>query len=405
VALSRRNQNSKRAGCPASAAKILDQHAIHSERGFLPDPDPLDRLPDAFSAWEAMGRELPKLLITGKVRSVIQELPVLDAKKLRDDGQRRRAMVLLSFLGHAYAWGEKEATCSIPKCLALPWYQLSQILGRPPVLSYSSYALDNWKRLDPKGPIELGNIFLSQNFLGGQDEEWFVLIHVAIEAKAAPALVAALSGQQAVAGDVPELLEQQLEVIAETLEVMHQILLRMPDRCDPYIYYHRVRPYLHGWANHPSLPSGMVYEGVDNYGGRPQTFRGETGAQSSIIPSLDAALGIRHGEDLLLRYLKEMRDYMPPNHRAFIAAVEAGPSVRDYVLRHGNGRSSRRDAYNAAVAGIERFRSTHLEYAHAFIVKQSQVGSHNPVDVGTGGTPFAAYLEKHRNETAQHLIK
>ena len=28
------------------------QYGIHPERGFLPSPDPLDRLPEAFDAWE-----------------------------------------------------------------------------------------------------------------------------------------------------------------------------------------------------------------------------------------------------------------------------------------------------------------------------------------------------------------
>lgn len=382
----------------------LRDYEIDADRGFLLASDPLDRLPDDFSRWEEIGRELPKLLMTGKVRSFIEAVPLLDAMQLRDDRERRRAMVILSFLAHSYVWGEKETVSSIPACLARPWHQLAQMLGRPPVLSYTSYALDNWRRLDPVRPIELGNIALLQNFLGGQDEEWFVVIHVAIEAKAGPALAAILTAQEAVVNDQQEVVEGQLTTIARALGAMHEILLRMPERCDPYIYFHRVRPYIHGWSNHPSLPAGMIYEGVEDYGGVGQRFRGETGAQSSIIPALDAALGIAHAEDLLHSYLKEMRDYMPPKHRAFIETVETGPSVRDYVLRHREARPGLRDAYNAAVDGIELFRSTHLEYARNYIAKQSQGGKHNPADVGTGGTPFVPYLKKHRAETAEHKI-
>jgi indoleamine 2,3-dioxygenase len=383
----------------------LSGYEIDGDRGFLPDPDPLDRLPNDFSLWEEMGRELPKLLMSGKVRSFIKDLPLLDAKRLRDDRERKRAMVILSFLGHAYVWGEKETASSIPACLALPWHQLARMLGRPPVLSYASYALDNWRKLAPNCPIELGNIALLQNFLGGQDEEWFVVIHVAIEAKAGPAIAAIVAAQQAVIDDQPGVVESELATIARRLEGMHEILLRMPERCDPYVYFRRVRPYIHGWANHPSLPAGVIYEDVEDYGGRAQSFRGETGAQSSIIPALDAALGIAHAEDMLRRYLKEMRDYMPPKHRAFIETVEAGPSVRDFVLRHRDGHLLLRDAYNAAVDGIELFRSTHLEYARNYIVKQSQGGKRNPTDVGTGGTPFVPYLRKHRAETGQHRIR
>jgi indoleamine 2,3-dioxygenase len=387
-----------------SVLRQLSDHEVDRHRGFLPAPDPLDRLPQDFSPWEQMGRELPKLLTSGKVRSFIKELPLLDAVRLRDERERKRAMVILSFLGHAYVWGEKEMISSIPACLALPWHQLARLLGRPPVLSYASYALDNWRRLDPRCAIELGNIVLLQNFLGGQDEEWFVVIHVAIEAKAGPALAAIVGAQQAVVDDQPEVVESQLATIGRILEAMHEILLRMPERCDPYVYFRRVRPYIHGWANHPSLPAGMIYDGVEDYGGRAQSFRGETGAQSSIIPAFDAALGIGHAEDMLRRYLKEMRDYMPPKHRTFIEMVEAGASLRDYVLRHRGSRPSLRDAYNAAVDGIELFRATHLEYARNYIVKQSHGGKRNPTDVGTGGTPFVPYLKKHRTETRAHKI-
>ena len=226
----------------------LSDYEVDADRGFLPVPDLLDRLPHDFSPWEEMGRELSKLLMSGKVRSFIKDMPLLDATRLRDDRERRRAMVILSFLGHAYVWGEKETVSSIPACLGLPWHQLARLLGRPPVLSYVSYALDNWRRLDPNLPIELGNIALLQNFLGGQDEEWFVIVHVAIEAKAGPALGAVVAALQAVIDDQPEVVESQLAIIARPLEAMHEILLRMPERCDPYVYFRRVRPYIHGQA-------------------------------------------------------------------------------------------------------------------------------------------------------------
>ena len=382
----------------------MNELQFDPERGFLPATDPLADLPDYFAPWEEVGRNLPKLLSANKSRALINGLPLLDARQLGSDAEKRRAMVLLSFIGHGYVWGESDTVRRIPACLALPWFQVSEQLGRPPVLSYASYALDNWRRIDPKGPTELGNIVLLQNFLGGIDEEWFVTVHVAIEASAGPGLVALVEAQQAVSHDDMQGLERQLSIISNCLEIMHEILLRMPEHCDPYIYYHRVRPYLHGWSNHPALPEGLVYQGVDAYAGRPQQFRGETGAQSSLIPSLDAALGITHQEDMLFTYLQEMRQYMPPAHRDFIRRIEQGPSIRQYVLDHRRQKKSLRDAYNGCVEWIERFRSVHLEYAKTYIQKQSE-RSRNPTAVGTGGTPFTPYLKKHRDETSKHLIR
>lgn len=344
-------------------------------------------------------------MAAGKLRSRIDGLAIPDLSGLQDDPLLRRAMLILSFLGHAYVWGEPEAASRMPAPLAIPWYEVSTRLGRPPVLSYASYALDNWRRLERDRPIELGNIVLLQNFLGGLDEESFILVHVAIEAKTGPALAAIVSAQEAAMKDAVDELTEDLVTISNTIEAMHAILLRMTERCDPYIYFHRVRPYLHGWNNHPALPEGMAYDGVDAYRRKPQRFRGETGAQSGIVPSLDAALGISHKEDQLQAYLMEMRDYMPPRHRAFIEATERGPSIRRYVLRKRKTHSSLNDAYNACIHGLELFRSTHLEYARRYIQLQSQQGGNNPVGTGTGGTPFIPYLKKHRDETAVHRIR
>ena len=89
------------------------------------------------------------------------------------------------------------------------------------------------------------------------------------------------------------------------------------------IYLLPPRSALHSRVEKSSdLPEGVIYEGVEAYGGRPQQFRGETGAQSSIVPALDAMLGVGHKEDALRTYLQEMRTYMPPAHRAFIEALE-----------------------------------------------------------------------------------
>jgi indoleamine 2,3-dioxygenase len=163
-----------------------------------------------------------------------------------------------------------------------------------------------------------------------------------------------------------------------------------------------VRPYIHGWKNNPSLHDGVAYEGVEAYGGRPQRFRGETGAQSSIVPALDAFLCIAHAEDPLRAYLGEMRDYMPPPHRAFIEAIEAGPSLRPFVAAAGATDTALRAAYDSCIGHIQRFRSVHLEVAASYIARQAQTGGANPNAVGTGGTPFMEYLKKHRDETAAH---
>jgi indoleamine 2,3-dioxygenase len=179
-------------------------------------------------------------------------------------------------------------------------------------------------------------------------------------------------------------------------------LRRMPERCDPYIYFHRVRPFIHGWKNHPALPDGLVYEGAGPHAG-PQRLRGETGAQSGIVPVLDALLGVGHAPDPLRAYLDEMRGYMPPGHRGFLAHVEAAGGVRDAVSAQRGAHPELAEVYETCLRWLEAFRSLHLEYAASYIHAQAGGGA-NPSDVGTGGTPFLRYLAKHRDETARHRL-
>ena len=115
------------------------------------------------------------------------------------------------------------------------------------------------------------------------------------------------------------------------------ILRRMGERCDPYIYHTRVRTFMSGWTHESMPPAGLAYEGVPATAGasaepwRSERYFGETGAQSSVVPALDAALGVGMSEDELLPYLLQMRLYMPPEHAAFIEALERGPPLRDAV--------------------------------------------------------------------------
>ena len=227
-------------------------------------------------------------------------------------------MLLLSYFGHAWVWGGAEPDARIPAAIAVPWCAVAARLGRPPILSYASYALDNWRRLDPSGPLELGNLAILQNFLGGADEDWFILVHLEIEARAAPRAARARARQRGRRGERRARARGAARARSPSgIESLCQSLGRMPELCDPYVYYRRVRPYIHGWKDHPLLPDGVVYEGVAEHGGRPQRLRGETGAQSGIVPALDAALGVEHAGDPLRAYLAEMRDYMPPGHREF----------------------------------------------------------------------------------------
>lgn len=377
---------------------------------FLPKKDPLKTYTTDTRSLKLIADiadHLPKLLLTGKVQKTIKDLGVnsLSVNSIIKDGDIREvklAMAHLSFISHAYIWGGKNPEKILPEAIAKPWVKLANKLERPPILSYGSYCLDNWYRVNSKEDVSLQNVGLLTNFLGGVDEDWFVTIHVCIENAASKAVNAATKlSYLNEDNSINDYLANLKEIVASLKEV-NKIFSRMPEKCDPYIYYHRVRPFIFGTKDNPDLKKGLIYEGQFN--NKPQFFRGETGAQSSIMPFLDGALGIYHTKDHLRHYLNEMRDYMPPEHRKMIEDVESRSNAKTFI------QQSKRlvNEYNKCLEEIRKFRALHLEFAATYIHQQSQIknpfGRGGSTITGTGGTPFMKYLKKHRDETQKQKI-
>jgi indoleamine 2,3-dioxygenase len=383
----------------------LSTYGVTADRGFLCAYDaPSVALEGELAKVRDVALRLPEILPTGEVRKVLDALQVIPAEEIArlDEVQARMAMVHYSFLVQAYVWGAEPPARALPRSLAVPMVALADRLGQQPLLQYSGYVLDNWGRLDPARGVALDNLYMIQKFAGGTDEAWFVLVHVAIEAKAGAAL--ALYGpliEAAAGGDADEA-ERLLGQIVAIWGEINALFDRMPENCDPYIYFRRVRPYIHGWKDNPALGEGVVYEGVERYHGAAQAFRGQTGSQSSIVPSMDALLGVGHAADPLRTFLDELHIYRPPGHRRFIDDVRSASRVRDFVKRAG--RRGLTQAYNAAVQAVADFRTRHLEYAASYINSQGRKSAGNDTEIGTGGTPFMKYLKKHREETRANLL-
>ena len=357
---------------------------------------------------ENLACSIPKLLLTNKIRKQIDNLSDTffshDLSKYSEK-ELRLLNVQFSFLAHAYVWGDLVPSKILCKAIAKPWSNISKMLGRPPILSYASYCLDNWHKINQDEGVNLDNVALNYNFLGGIDEDWFVTIHVCIEHAANKAIQSALNiAIKTKTNDCNEkvLLDELTSIKEAMLEVNH-IFRKMPEKCDPYIYYHRVRPYIFGWKNNPALPDGLIYESC--FDEKPQLFRGETGAQSSIVPTLDALLNVKHEKDELREYLDEMKSYMPPSHRELIKFIEDTSKVKGQV----SNNKILMDLYDDCCQEISIFRSQHLRYAADYIHNQSTkstlFGSGGSKVRGTGGTPFMKYLKKHRDETDLSKIK
>ncbi|ORY39073.1 Indoleamine 2,3-dioxygenase [Rhizoclosmatium globosum] len=414
----------------------LRDYDVHPVTGFLPsEPLPLQRLPGTFyEAWELVLDDLQRLLLAGRLRERVRQLPLLDVSHLKTLREWQRAYLVLSFLGQGYIWGKNEAAEEkVPKCIAIPWLQVCDKLDVKPIISYAGVELYNFKLLDPTAPWDLSNLSILHTFSGGMDEAWFFLVSIAIEPLAL-LLFLQLSRHCTQ-------LKEALTSIAEVTEKLKGILVRMYEKTDAHVFFNRVRPYMNGWENSEDLPNGVLYEGVlASKNGVPNgiktdlgvygKYAGGSAGQSTLIHVLDAALDIVHapmrGSDptKVINFIHEMRNYMPGPHRKFVYAISDSYSIRDFVenLAPSARTTELVSLFNKCVEGMKAFRNIHIQMVSVYIVSQANkrkdVGNAGiPAEVqterlqnglmarGTGGTNLIPFLKQSRDETSAAQIQ
>ncbi len=353
---------------------------VSPERGFLPDEEPLasfDGIDPFLARLDELGRDLPDLLDSEDLGAALEDLdpPPGDLYDDLTDRELERVYGVTGFLANAYVNGTDADV--VPAGVAVPLYEATSRLGRTPVLSYDAYVLHNWTTANPDQGLVPHNVRTITNFVDVRDEQWFVAVHVAIEATAGPALAAIGDAQAGIVDDDPGQVEVALRTMEDSLHDLIGVLDRMPEHNHPETYGRGFRPYLMALTD-------VAFEGVEDLDGR-QSFRGASGAQSSVFPALDAAIGIDQGDNPLVNHLRELRADMPAEHKAFVEAAAEGPDVRDYVA--GTDDERLREAYNEVLDRMVRFRELHVDVVRTYLTE--------PFDEreGTGGTPHGPFLE------------
>jgi len=358
-----------------------------TEHGFLPPEDPLHAFPhdSPLAELDEFGRDLPSLLYDSGFRERARRFVIPAWIEPEESAaaipQLRLYYVRLGFLASGYINQVGQPPVGfLPRNLAVPLCDACQRLSRPPILSYDGYALYNWKRFDSSRPIELGNIDTIQNFVNLYDEHWFILVHVEIEQIAEQLLAGVDLAARGIATRDGLAVNQALRNIGESVWRQVNVLRRIPEKMDPALYYKTFRPYIRFFEN-------VIYEGVDT---TPMNFRGETGAQSSIMPTLVALMKIPHQPSLLTNHLADMQNFMPLEHRRLIAEVRGLDDLRPLADK---------DLYNDVLEAMATFREVHYGWADEYINKRVT----DPR--GTGGTPYMQWLAQLIGETRAHKIQ
>lgn len=363
----------------------LSSYGVDPTTGFVCGHDQLRRLPQVFASWETIPPVMAPLIRTGRIRTALAALPLLDVRRLSGEAEQERALLLLTMFANAWVWGGPEPHLTIPPPVAVPLCALATLLERPPITHYGSMALRNWRRVDPALPLSPDNAQVDVGFLGGVDEEWFYLASMGVELSGAP-LLKSLHGLVAASreGDDNAVL-QLLDAVADEMGPVMSALQRMREWCDPHVFYHRVRNLVAGWPD-----PGVIYDGV---WAEPRKYVGGSAGQSSLIQAVDAALGVLHDGPATGAFFATMRTYMPREHRRFVEDVAALSRVRS---RAAHGAPALAAAYNRAIRQVERFRAAHRRMAHDYITVPSGAAS---AGAGTGGTAYSEFLSEAQMET------
>ncbi len=371
----------------------FSKYDVDPIRGFLPAEDPLIDLPPAFAEWNRLANELPYLVLTSRVRRALADFETPDLALLQTTAELERAMQILCALGMAYIWTEEPAITRVPAPLAVPWAAVAARLGRPPIVTHATVVLNNWRRIDPNDGIHADNLACIQHFMGGMDEQWFFTATAALEGIGAPALLPLAQAKAAAAQGDTATVTTLLTSVNQIFMDVNAALLRIYEKCEPFIFYTRIRPFLTGWDK-----DGIIFEGVSN---EPLKLHGGSAAQSSLIQAFDAGLGIEHLHPETQPFLLLMRDYMPPKHRRFVEDFAKGLSLYDFVQANKTTAPALETAFNACIDQLDAFRKAHMEVAVRYVLKQ---GKHGEDGLGTGGTSFVPFLSEARKETKAKRI-
>ncbi|ROW07641.1 hypothetical protein VPNG_06817 [Cytospora leucostoma] len=375
---------------------VLSKYGISPTHGFLPEVLPLTRLPDPYyNKWEAIAANLQALILSRRLRGVIDRLPVLSTIGLEHDAEWRRAYSLLVFMAHGYIWGGDSPSERLPPAISVPLLEISERLEVPPVATYAGLCLWNFKPLFvDEGIDSLENLATLHTFTGSLDESWFYLVSVAMEARAGPIITLMLTAIAAAREGDTVTVTRCLRGFAERLDDLATLLQRMHENCDPHIFYNRIRPFLAGSKNmaEAGLPNGVLYELDESGRGEYHQYSGGSNAQSSIFQFFDVVLGIEHrptGEkpggpetsDAEGRgraptprhnFIMEMRKYMPGSHARFLGDVASVANIREYVETAGQRNKELRVAYDACLSMLRHIRDKHIAIVTRYIVTPSR---------------------------------
>ncbi|KAK3301335.1 uncharacterized protein B0H64DRAFT_370468 [Chaetomium fimeti] len=417
----------------------LPAFMVSTTRGFLPRMDPIVTLPAEFDVLESILQRMPVKTLSGEpgllAESKLGETVTKELPDLTDAVDKYKANLPLmnalyrdySFLASAYLLepcherfvrGEEYGLGRdvLPANIARPIAKCAALCGFKPFMEYAgSYALFNYRLVDPTQGLASSNIRLIRAFEHGLDptssEAGFVLVHIDMVKHSGPLVGGAAACITAASNPTPHRSRSAANAgLTQVLTAMRKVNATMETmwaRSRP-TQYTSFRTFIFGITAQSMFPEGVVYEGVEELGGKPVSFRGESGANDSMVPLVDNLLAVPMPQTPLTEILRDFRSYRPGDHRGFLEWVKTvGEEVglKGWLLdvegREAAGDEMTRESralWIMVLDQVREFRWRHWCFAREYILKRT---SH---PTATGGSPIVTWLPNQLSAVMDEMV-
>uniref|UniRef100_A0A3Q3M1L5 Indoleamine 2,3-dioxygenase 1 n=1 Tax=Mastacembelus armatus TaxID=205130 RepID=A0A3Q3M1L5_9TELE len=402
----------------SNAPFSLERYYVSEELGFIL-PEPLVELPPYYKPWMDISLRVPELVHSHMLRDHVNKMPLLSSSFLQKHRELRLAHLTLSVMTMGYVWqeGENDTVEMLPYNLAVPYWEVSQRLGLPPILTHADGVLANWRKKDPKGPFDMENLELLVSLPGGESVRCFFIVTLLVELAAVPALRSIPTVINGIRGGDTQAVARALDNIGIHSSTLNILIIIKKNFNSLFILLRHFKDLSVWvwWKDNPSMPKGLIYEGVQT---EPMEFSGGSAAQSSLLHCFDKLLGIQHESNSA--FLTRMRNYMPPAHKQLIHDISLQPSLRGFVQQQADERLNQ--TFHLCVKKLLALRNYHINVVSRFITvpaararqlrNQSQdleeeMISRAPTALeerGTGGSGIMTFLKTVRDQTKDAFL-
>lgn len=375
-----------------------------SKNGFLPIKDPINKLPERYfklqniidNLYVVKDNNNGILSKPNKIVDSVESLPnyiemICEESDIFIIQALFRSLTILassytlelSYQEYLKSGQYGKARDILPANLSIPLVYVSKKIGAYPWLDYFyAYGPGNYVKIFSHGGLHWSNLDMACKFHGSNDEIGFMMVHVYIN-ELSPMLVKSVMNYGVNRSN------DNLILCCKVLKEMNERRKEMWT-ASRYERYNDFRVFIMGiQGNKDIFPNGLIYE--DCFNNEPQYYRGQTGAQDSIIPMIDIFSGIvdYYPDNQLTKYLLDLRSYRPRCIQDFFK------DLREFYSNSENNLFNYLKTTNnfeglvyllKIVDEVYLFRNGHWQFVQKYIM------SNTKYSYATGGTPITSWL-------------